>query len=783
MRRICYNWSLNLLSLPSKILIFYVIEILLIGCFFSLIIHERLRVNKLETMISDINVARKLIGEAHLEITKLATYGESIILRNDIDMEKYHVKRTKIDSLLRNISKYVPKSFVRPDQIDSLCLLLESKEYQLYNIKRAVVLQKEKDSVFINSFPLDVNQYVRIKSVQRKRKGWAGLFGKRENVQVPYYTNKFKELNENLISFRNTTGYNVGIYVDSIRLQNRILNNKLSDFISFLDIQIQDTFDKSITNISNAQQEYFNSFVKVMFLIIALFIVSFFIFFSDIRKEEEIKYRLKQVIHENEELLEMRKKIILTVSHDIRGPLGNIHNCADLVSDTREKKKREVYLDDIRHSCQHILHLVNDLMDAYRINGAGDLRNDTPFYLNRFLQRISDEFSRKANVKALILYSVHENSALTVKGDADKLEQILANLLTNAIKFTPSGSIRFHTRYIEGKLYVQISDTGIGMDQETLKRIFAPFERAAQNINSEGFGLGLFLTKGLVNILDGTMEVESKLGKGSLFRLEFPLPETDEPVEDDKPINNPIVLLPKKVLIVDDDPIQLKIAEDMLGRKGVSCTTCLNVCEAVKAIGQSDYDIVLTDVQMPDTDGFGLLKLLRNSDIGNSKTIPVAVMTARGDGNTGIYEKEGFAGCIHKPFNIHTLLTFLSTIMSQIRVLQTSNFDFSCLLDNTDDNGHMLSLVIIESEKEIEELRTAIKTSNRESMRKTIHRMIPVWEMLGKEYLLRDFQERLHDMDSSDEFICEHAIQIIEWVKKLIEEAEKELRKYEDTDC
>lgn len=88
------------------------------------------------------------------------------------------------------------------------------------------------------------------------------------------------------------------------------------------------------------------------------------------------------MISENENLLEMRKKIILTVSHDIRGPLGNIHNCADLATETRQKKKREIYLDDIRHSCQHILHLVNDLMDAYRINEAGDLRNDTPFYVD-----------------------------------------------------------------------------------------------------------------------------------------------------------------------------------------------------------------------------------------------------------------------------------------------------------------------------------------------------------------------------------------------------------------
>ena len=248
-------------------------------------------------------------------------------------------------------------------------------------------------------------------------------------------------------------------------------------------------------------------------------------------------------------------------------------------------------------------------------------------------------------------------------------------------------------------------------------------------------------------------------------------------------MNSLYPILPKNVLVVDDDPILLKIAEDMLGRKGVSCTSCMNFQEVVAALGQSDYDMVLTDVQMPDTDGFALLRLLRNLDIGNSKTIPIAVMTARGDSNTDIYEKEGFVGCIHKPFNIHALLTFLSSVMSQAKVSDAGEFDFSRLLEGTDDNMHMLSLVVDESRKELEDLESALKDDNCEVMRKTIHRMIPVWEMLGKEYLLRDFQERLHDMDSSDEFICEHAIQIIEWVKKLIEETEKELRKYENTDC
>lgn len=571
-------------------------------------------------------------------------------------------------------------------------------------------------------------------------------------------------------------------YADSLRLQNRLLNHKLYDFVSSLDNQIQQSFTEQYLEITETRWKSFRLFAIVISIVVVLFIISFFIILSDLRKEEKIKLKLQQTVLENEDLLEMRKRIILTVSHDIRGPLGNIHNCADLASQTREKKKREPYLDDIRHSCHHILHLVNDLMDAYRINEAGDLLNDTPFYLDRFLQRISEEFSRKAVAKALFLQYEHQNSSFVVKGDADKLEQVLANLLTNAIKFTPSGAISFYSKYLEGKLHIEIRDTGIGMDEETQKRIFAPFERAAQNVNSEGFGLGLFLTKGLVKVLNGIITVESAPGKGSIFRLEIPLPETDELVEEDKTDSDSITILPKNVLVVDDDPILLKIAEDMLGRKGVSCTTCMNFQEVVAALGKSDYDIVLTDVQMPDTDGFSLLRLLRNSDIGNSRTIPVAVMTARGDGNSGIYEKEGFAGCIHKPFNIHVLLTFLSTVMSQTKISQTGDFDFSCLLDNTDDYGHMLSLVLMESRKEIEELTTAIKTINRESIRKTIHRMMPVWEMLEKEQLLRDFQEKLHDMDISDDVICENAIQIIEWIEKLINETENELKKYENSD-
>lgn len=767
--------------LRKKIFLGYIIITAIVLFLTVVMVNERFRFRRFEGVINETNYARENIHKAHLYITKLATLGESVIAWDESDYNRYHYQRLKTDSILLEI-KSGCGNFLRPSQIDSLRVLLETKETHLFRIMKAVQSWEESDSILANELPVIATQSVRMKTITQKKKGIAGLFGKKETVQVPYITNEIQDFNERLISVRDWRNNQMEAYADSLRLQNRLLNHKLYDFVSSLDNQIQQSFTEQYQEITETRWKSFRLFAIVISIVIVLFVISFFIILSDLRKEEKIKVKLQQSVQENEDLLEMRKRIILTVSHDIRGPLGNIHNCADLASQTREKKKREPYLEDIRHSCHHILHLVNDLMDAYRINEAGDLRNDTPFYLDRFLQRISDEFSRKAVAKALYLQSEHQNSSFVVKGDADKLEQVLANLLTNAIKFTPSGTISFYSKYLEGKLHLEIRDTGIGMDEETQKRIFAPFERAAQNVNSEGFGLGLFLTKGLIKVLNGIITVESAPGKGSIFRLEIPLPETDELVEEDKTDSDSITILPKNVLVVDDDPILLKIAEDMLGRKGVSCTTCMNFQEVVAALGKSDYDIVLTDVQMPDTDGFTLLRLLRNSDIGNSRTIPVAVMTARGDGNSGIYEKEGFAGCIHKPFNIHGLLAFLSTVVSRTQVSVYEDFDFSSLLENTDDYCHMLSLVIMESEKELEEMKSADRITDRETMRKIIHRMMPVWEMLGKDNILRDFQRILHDSNIQNETVHEHTIQIMEWLKKLIEETKNELKKHENSD-
>lgn len=289
-------------------------------------VNERFQYRKFEGIINETTYARENIYKAHLYITKLVTLGESVIIWNESDYNRYHHQRLKTDSILLGIkSKF--GIFLRPVQIDSLRILLETKEMHLFRIMQAVQSWKKSDSLLANELPALATQTVRIKTITQKKKGIAGLFGKKETVQVPYITNEIQDFNKRLTSARDWRNYQMEIYVDSLRLQNRLLNHKLYDFVSSLDSQIQQSSTEQNLEITQTRWKSFRLFAIVISIVIVLFVISFFIILSDLRKEEKIKVKLQQSVQENEDLLEMRKRIILTVSHDIRGPLGNIFQC------------------------------------------------------------------------------------------------------------------------------------------------------------------------------------------------------------------------------------------------------------------------------------------------------------------------------------------------------------------------------------------------------------------------------------------------------------------------
>ena len=774
----------NILQL--KILSGYLILFAVIGCILFVLWHERIRIHEIETESQEISHIHYTINTAHRYITNLATRGESVIVWKEEDYRKYRESRLRVDSLLVVLQKSC-NDFVRPQQIDTLRRLLSDKEERLLHIMQMLRLQQEADSLLVERLPGVVRQATRIREVTRKKKGIGGwLLGEKETLQVMPSAEELYSLNKRLIALQEESMTGISAHADSLRIENEELNSKLNNLITLLDGQAYTAFRSREQEMADARSLSYRSLTSVLLVALLLLFVSYLIILRDIRKRERGRLKLQKIIDENNGLLEMRKNIILTVSHDIRGPLGNINNCAELAMETREKRKRNAYLGNILVSCRHILHLANNLMDVYRINEAKDTRNEIPFRLDQLLERIAENYSLKANDNGLLFQSVHENAGVTVKGDTDKIERILENLLTNAVKFTPSGSIRFTSVYCEGALRVEVTDTGIGMDRETIGRIFRPFERAAQEVNSEGFGLGLPITEGLVKLLDGTIGVESEPGKGSVFSVVLPLAETSEETEPEEVSNGVPAILPKRILVIDDDPILLKVTEDMLARNGVACVTCPDVKEAVARLRKSNYDLVLTDIQMPLTDGFGVLKLLRSSDIGNSRTVPVAVMTARGDGDSGVYTKAGFCGSIHKPFSMKGLLAFISSVMAVKDTAPEALFDFSALLENSGDGCDMYRLVIAESIKNKTELEEAMKNGDRKSLRETVHRMMPVWELLGTKSVLQAYRDILHDKNADDRTVMEQTLQVIAWVERLINESEKGLEnnadEKEDTD-
>ena len=190
-----------------------------------------------------------------------------------------------------------------------------------------------------------------------------------------------------------------------------------------------------------------------------------------------------------------------------------------------------MYLNNILNSSRHITRLANSLLDLSRLDEAKESLNNVPFSLKAFVTDITEEYNDAANDKGLVLITETDKKDIVLYGDADRIRQIADNLLTNAIKFTQNGSVYFRADYRDGKMIMEVEDTGIGMDKETVERIFRPFERAAPDISPEGFGLGLPITKGLVNLLGGNINVSSNIGKGSLFRTEIPLSVSEEPLK------------------------------------------------------------------------------------------------------------------------------------------------------------------------------------------------------------------------------------------------------------
>lgn len=694
------------------------------------------------------NKLRREINKLNMHLTALSMLGETALEWSDGDKEAYGAQRAHIDSTLCAFSWIFVSEAA---DIDSLRTMLEDKERKLCELADIYSRQKALGDEMANRLPVIVRQSTREEPQKAGRRGFLGIFGKREQPKPTTTTTMLYSFNRELMAERRAQNERLKAHADSLARQNRHLNARMQGMINYLDGKAQDILASREREIAETREESYRDIGVLTAFVLLMLLVSYGIIHRDLLQRERSRRRLEESIRQNNALLEMRKKIILTISHDIRGPLNVISGSAELAMDTRDKKKRDGYLNNARVLCRHVVHLLNNLLDVYRLNEAKETPNNIPFRLNALLDRIALGAAQVINDKGLLFVHKFNDTDVTVRGDEDRMEQIADNILSNAVKFTQSGTVGFSASYSEGILRMDFSDTGCGMTGETMARIFLPFERADNSDDVKGFGLGLSITKGLVALLGGTIEVESDIGKGTVFHVSIPLPPADESeVSEDRCVpHSGSLRLPRNVIVIDDDPLQSGIVREMLERNSVSCTLCATVQDVVKAMRGQDHDILLTDINMPGTSGFALLELLRRSNIGNSRTIPVVAMTARDDDESKPLLSSGFSGCIFKPFSTQELLERISMTMRQSGHCKSDLTDFSRLLADTSDRGAILQSLADSTARDMGDLRRAADAGNKKAVTAIIHRIKPAWEMLGLSAALRPLGSAAKDKTST----------------------------------
>ncbi|HEX7367892.1 MAG TPA: PAS domain S-box protein [Pelobium sp.] len=355
---------------------------------------------------------------------------------------------------------------------------------------------------------------------------------------------------------------------------------------------------------------------------------------NDITQRKQAEIQLLASREETIQLSKAKEAFVSIMSHEIRTPLNAVIGLANILHDEEKLPSQEQSINLLKFSADNLLNLVNDILDFNKIEvGKMELENKR-LNIRTLLKDITDSMRFKLDKKPIVLsYHVDEKVPDLVRGDKTRVYQILANLINNAVKFTAEGSVTTTVTLIpttENKICLnfKVADTGIGIPKDKLDAIFEPFTQAESNTSRKygGSGLGLSISKKLIKLFGGDINVESELGLGTVFsftlkfnRFEGEITMTDSP----QPIT-----LNGKILVVDDNEINTLLAKRVLSRFGLLIETANSGAQAIELLKEKNFDLVLMDVHMPDLNGYETTEILRAMDDDYYKNLPIIALTA-----------------------------------------------------------------------------------------------------------------------------------------------------------
>lgn len=687
-------------------------------------------------------------------------------------------------------------------RLDTVRTLLQNKQWNMYAVLEAMrntptdqIYQEQLDSLIAQQDSLLSTPHIRRKvithhnsyTIHHKKKGFfkrlADVFapGKEDSTQVSNviqeeYTDTLDEVYSPIDTISSMiTGIQHKVFqtrqketemlntrISSLRVIGSGLSQRVNQLLENIEHDEQEAARTKLMQEEEIRKEAAETMAKIAIAAFVLVLVFSIVIARDITRNNHYRRELEKAKSYAENLLVAREKLMLTITHDIKAPAGSIIGYIDLLIRLVNDRRQQFYLSNMKSSAQHLLALVTSLLDYHRLEAGKMDLHPVAFNPHELLTDIYNSFLPLAEKKQLQLDFKEElPETLTLEGDPFRIRQIVENLLSNALKFTAAGGITLQAEYHGNQFVFNVSDTGCGMTASEQERIFKEFTRLSSAQGQEGFGLGLSITRKLVELLLGRIDIESAPGKGSTFKVSMPLPSiSPKPAPGSK---EPAITLPKihlRIAIIDDDRIQMHLTEAMLHNaaeevKGFKVETvcCEQPEELIEQLKNRTFDLVFTDIQMPAMNGFELLHHLRNQNFAQAQSIPVIAITARGDMNENDFQQKGFAGMLQKPFNQSELKKVVKNALNHLTVSdnipdtspvqkeahETSPhtdqpYNFSPLTAFSEDDPEaakeILRTFAQETQKNMEKLQTAISNKDMEALCATAHKMLPTFLMI-----------------------------------------------------
>lgn len=732
----------------------------------------------------------------------------------EADFETYVLKNDSLFSAINTLKMLISKPF-QLHQLDSIKMLLAEKKLNIEQLRLLKITNQNDTSLdeILQEFKnLETNMGVVTIENFVENSNSLSRDERRKLQNYIDYSNASRENNsptvktEVIDSMLAATRYIVsGAKRSSQRLRKSLLEQE-SELIKndlniseqlrriIFDFDAEIARNQELENIQKQASVARSSQVLRIAAITGAIVILLFSYWliTDFFRAEKLKNKLQKEKQTTDALLRSREQLIATVSHDLKTPLSTIAGYTELFKNTDLTDKQSHYTDHIRASTTYITKLADDLLDLSKLEAGKIKLESVPFSLTTLTRQVAESNAALHSEKpvSLLLNFEPNLESLLFESDPIRIQQIVNNLISNAFKFTHEGSVSVSITTAKPHektptIDITVTDTGIGIGQEKQELIFKEFTQAEADTAEKfgGSGLGLTISKKLVKLLGGKLELKSEVGSGSSFVFSIPLAiskHKSKSIQKNVPIRNNL-----KAVILDDDEALQSMLKELCAQLRIEVETFTNFSEVLNAQNVT-FDFFLTDMQMPDYSGQDVLNALKSGKVASFDNQPIILMTGDRSFGEDYYTSLGFSGLLQKPFSTAALKAVLARLFpsevsiktdeKRIEINKTDKnqeFDLSLLASffgSREAMKEVLDVFVLQSEENMKTIKKAIQAEDYKTMGDTAHKMLTMCRQIQAKNVtpILEKMERFVTEKSSETLIRSEEKKLISAMDSLI---------------